>query len=96
MGLSSAHGLLINSAAPLLAAYGIYTDQESWIERSMQLLQQLPAETNSIISEWEAIGLSPQQASDSQALIELYNEFCLPKKCLQCSIGLEILKRKEV
>ena len=96
LGLSSAQNLLINTAAPLLAAYGTYTDQESWVDRSMQLLQQLPAEYNHIMHEWEITGLSPQHAFDSQALIELYNEFCLPKKCLQCSVGLEILKREEV
>ena len=95
LGLSSAQNLLANTAAPLLAAYGLYTDQESWIDRSMQLLQQLPAESNNIIREWDAIGLVPQHAYDSQAMIELFNEFCQPKKCLQCTIGLALLKRKE-
>lgn len=95
LGLDSARNLLINTAAPLLAAYGLYTDDESWIERAMELLQQLPAESNFILREWKALGFSPQHAFDSQALIELYNEFCQPKKCLQCSIGLQLIKRKE-
>ncbi|WP_017733136.1 DUF2851 family protein [Nafulsella turpanensis] len=95
LGLSSAQNLLINTAAPLLAAYGLYLDDESWIERAMQLLQELPAESNSIVEEWKELGLQPQHAFDSQGMLELYNEFCLPKKCLQCSIGLNLLKRSE-
>lgn len=96
LGASSAQNLLINTAAPLLAAYGVYTDQESWIDRTMQLLQQISAESNSILDEWKSLGLIPQHAFDSQALLELYNEFCRPKQCLQCSIGLQLLKRREV
>lgn len=95
LGLGSAQNLLINTAAPLLAAYGVYMDDESWIDRAMELLQQLPAESNFILREWKALGFSPHHAFDSQALIELYNEFCQPKKCLQCSIGLQLIKRKE-
>lgn len=95
MGVSGAQNLLINTAAPLLAAYGVYTGEEAWTERAMQILQQIPAESNQIIAEWKNLEFSPQHAFDSQALIELYNEFCRPKKCLSCAIGLQLLKRRE-
>ena len=95
MGISSAQNLLINTAAPLSAAYGVYTDQETWIDRAMELLQQIPSESNQIIQEWKDLGMSPLHAFDSQALLELYNDFCKPKKCLQCAIGLQLLKRTE-
>lgn len=94
LGKASAENLLINTAAPLLAAYGIYTDDESWIERAVQLLQQLPPESNRITDEWKALDLKPQHAYDSQAMIELYNEFCRPRKCLECVVGLDLLKRR--
>lgn len=94
LGLSGAQNLLINTAAPLLAAYGIYTGEEEWLERAMQLLRQIPPEKNQIINEWEKLRFSPQHAFDSQALIEMFNEFCRPKKCLQCTIGLQLLKRR--
>lgn len=94
LGQASAESLLINTAAPLLAAYGLYTDDESWIERAVQLLQQLPAESNRIIEDWKALELKPQHAYDSQALLELHNEFCQPRKCLECVVGLDLLKRR--
>jgi hypothetical protein len=96
LGLSGAQILLINTAAPLLAAYGIYTDDESWIDRAMDLLQQIPAERNSIIDNWKSLDMKPQHAYDAQALIELHNEFCQPRKCLQCVIGLDLLKRRHL
>ena len=95
LGVSSAQSLLINTAAPLLTAYGLYLDDENWIDRAMQLLQELPPENNSIVEEWKGLGLHPQHAFDSQGMLELYNEFCLPKKYLQCNVGLNLLKRAE-
>ena len=95
LGVSSAQNLLINTAAPLLAAYGVYTDQEQWIDQGMQLLQQIPPESNHILDQWKSLGLSPQHAFDSQALLELYNAFCQPKSCLHCSIGHQLLNRRE-
>lgn len=94
LGLSSAQNLLINTAVPLLAAYGVYTDDESWIDRAMELLQQLPAESNRLMDDWKDLGMKAQHAYDSQALIELHNEFCQPRKCLQCVLGLDLLKRR--
>lgn len=95
LGLGSAQNLLVNTAAPLLAAYGLYTGEEHWIERAMQLLQELPAEDNHVLREWKELQLKAENAYDSQALLELFKEFCQPKKCLQCTIGLELLKREK-
>lgn len=94
LGVSSAQNLLINTAAPLLAAYGMYTDDEHWTERAMELLQKLPAEENQVMQEWELLDMKPENAYDSQALLELFREFCQPRKCLQCTIGLSLLKRE--
>lgn len=94
LGLGSAQNLLVNTAAPLLAAYGLYTNEERWIERAMQLLQKLPAEDNQVLREWKELQLEAENAYDSQALLELFKEFCQPKKCLQCTIGLDLLKRE--
>ncbi len=95
LGVSSAQNLLINTAAPLLAAYGLYINDENWVERAMDLLQGLPAEENNILRQWASLGLKPASAYDSQAMLELFKEFCQPKKCLQCTIGLHLLKREK-
>ncbi|MDZ7607780.1 MAG: hypothetical protein U5K79_19830 [Cyclobacteriaceae bacterium] len=78
--------------APLLFAWGIHRDDDESKEKALQLLGELPAESNSIISKWQSLGLDIKSACDSQAFLELYKEHCLRKACLQCAIGMEIIK----
>lgn len=92
LGSSSAQNLLINVVAPLRVAYGRYTNQPEYIEEAVSLMQALPAEDNRIVHYWKMLDMPITTAADTQALLELFNEFCTPKQCLQCSIGLAILK----
>lgn len=93
MGRSSAISLLINVVAPLRVAYGRLTDQPSFTDSALDLLQQLPAEDNQLTRKAEAAGFQLEKASDSQAAIELVNFYCLQKRCLDCSLGLKLLQR---
>lgn len=92
VGESSRENILINSVAPLLVAYGRQYDDTTFTDRAMELLQSLPAEKNKILSAWSALGWNVRNAFDTQGLIELYNSFCTPRQCLQCGIGVSILK----
>jgi hypothetical protein len=92
LGSSSAENLLINVVAPLRVAYGRYTDQQHYIDEAVRLLQAMPVEENKIIRYWKKLDMPTESAADSQGLIELFNEYCAPKRCLNCSIGLAILK----
>jgi hypothetical protein len=94
LGADGIHNLLINTVAPLLAAYAVYTDQTEPTERALRLLEHLPAENNQITRKWAQIGLKIKNAFDAQASIELFNEFCTPKKCLSCGIGAALLKNE--
>ncbi len=62
------------------------------MDRAIDLLEQLPAEKNRLTEGWDTLGLGIRTAFDSQAAIELYNEFYSPKKCLSCQIGAALLK----
>lgn len=93
MGKESINNIIINSAAPLQAAYGKYIDQQSLLDNAVSLLQQIPAESNNITKMWRALGLTIEHAFDSQASIELYNNYCIPRKCLDCTIGAHIIKK---
>ncbi|MBC8155183.1 MAG: DUF2851 domain-containing protein, partial [Bacteroidetes bacterium] len=77
---------------PLLAAYAHHREEPAYIDRAIALLEQLPAEQNRITAGWADLGLSVRTAFDSQASIELFNEFCTPKKCLSCQIGLALVR----
>ncbi|MFN7748682.1 MAG: DUF2851 family protein [Cyclobacteriaceae bacterium] len=92
MGQASVHNIVVNTLAPLWVAYGLSQDDESWIERAVELLRQVPAESNAIIKKWKALGWAPTSAADTQGLIELFNEFCQSKNCLNCAIGASLIK----
>jgi hypothetical protein len=96
LGENSLRTLLINTAPALLAAYSRTTDSPENMEKAMQLLETMPAENNKIIRIWKNMGFKAQNAFDSQAMIELYNEFCRQKQCLRCNIGVSIMKKFDV
>lgn len=93
LGENSAQNIVINTVVPLLAAYAHHRDQPAYIDRAIRLLEQLPAEKNRLTEGWDTLGLGIQTAFDSQAAIELYNEFCSQKKCLSCQVGAGLLKQ---
>ena len=84
--------IIINLIAPLLFAYGIYYSEEKWKEKAADLLMKIKPEENNILRKWKSIGIQPESAFDSQGLIELYNNLCIQKKCLNCNIGSNLLK----
>jgi hypothetical protein len=92
LGAASINLLCINTLAPLLVAYGKRTDNQMFTDRAVELLQAIPPESNKITRIWEQLGYRATTAFDSQALIELYKEFCLRRNCLNCSIGSSLVK----
>lgn len=85
--------LIINTVSPFLYAYGRYKGEERLCHRAVALLEKLKAENNRIIRTWAQCGLEVNNAADSQALIQLKRLYCDTRKCLQCRIGYEYLKR---
>lgn len=94
LGKDSAENIIINTVIPLLVIFSQKTDNQLLMERVIGFLENLPAEENKITAIWEGLGMKISNAFDSQAGIELYNTFCTQKKCLQCNIGVEILRKK--
>lgn len=87
--------LIINTAIPMLFAYGRHQMNEQLYERAFDFLEQLKTENNQIIRMWRNCGLDVQTAGDSQALIQLKKEYCDRKDCLRCRIGYEYLKGRK-
>lgn len=84
--------IFINTVVPVLFAYGLYHKNQSVRDKALQWLQQLRPETNQIIKRFAAANIFTASAYDSQALIELKNEYCTHKKCLSCAVGNALLK----
>ncbi|MGZ3832511.1 MAG: DUF2851 family protein [Mucilaginibacter sp.] len=92
LGQSSIDILLLNTFVLFLFSYGKHNQQEYFINRSLKLLEQLPAEQNKIVTNFDLVGIKVNTAFDSQALLELKNSYCDHKKCLQCGVGNKILR----
>lgn len=90
---SSARLLMINAIVPLAHAYASYCGDEGLRERSVEMLQRLKPEQNSIISLFTEAGVECRDAFTSQALIQLRREYCQQRKCLYCRIGHRMLAR---
>lgn len=87
--------LLINTVVPMLFAYGRHKQEEKITDRAFDFLEQLKAEDNHITRTWKDVGLTVDNAGDSQALIQLKNEYCDRRDCLRCRFGYEYLKGKK-
>lgn len=92
LSASSLRLLLINTAVPVLFAYGRYKSSERLVDRAYSFLEQLSPEDNHIIRMWKDCGLNVKTAADSQALIQLKTAYCDRKDCLRCRIGYEYFK----
>ncbi len=92
LGAAMIDNLIINTVAPVLFAYGNYYDENNYKEKALKWLEQTTAESNSITKGFRQLGIENKNAFDSQALIELKNEYCGKKRCLDCGVGNAILK----
>lgn len=92
LGSSMKNILLINAIAPALFAYGKYKDNQEYCDRALELLQQCKAESNSVITGWKELEIEPANAFESQALLQLKNNYCDKFRCLECAVGIKILK----
>ena len=92
LGKTAIELLVINAIAPFLFLYGRMHGQEIYEQRAIQLLEQVPAEKNSMIAKWSELGLPAKSAYQSQALIQLKETYCSLKRCLHCGIGNALLR----
>jgi hypothetical protein len=86
--------IIINSLAPLLFTYGNYHNQEVYKRKALRWLEETAAEKNVITRGFVQIGVKAATAFDSQALLELKNQYCQTKHCLDCAVGNAILKKQ--
>jgi hypothetical protein len=92
LGKMSIENIIINTVAPLVAAYAQERDDQEFMDRAVRMLQEIQPENNSIIKKWQTLGLRSKNAFDTQGFIELHNNYCLRKRCLECSIGSSLIR----
>lgn len=84
--------IVINTIIPLQFAFAQSQGQEI-SEELINLLVEVTAEKNAIIDKFNSFGIHSKNAFESQALLQLKNEYCNKSKCLDCAVGMELLKK---
>lgn len=93
LGKKTIENLLINTVCLFLFSYGRYTSDEDRMERALHFLEQIPGEDNRIVNQYVDSGMPNNNAFNSQAILQLNKYYCAQKKCLNCGIGIKILKK---
>jgi hypothetical protein len=92
LGEESINTLIVNVIVPFLFVYGEKQNLHHLKNRSLDFLEKLPPENNSIVRKWNELGIKARSAFETQALIQLKNRHCERKKCLNCMIGNKLVK----
>lgn len=93
VGEAAAKTIFINSLCLLLFAYGRRYDDVGLMDQSFERMSGVRAEKNSITDRYQLMGLEVNSAVESQALKHLKTIYCESKRCLDCEIGLQIIKK---
>jgi hypothetical protein len=91
VGNQMTNHILINAIIPTLFAYGMYSKEEQYKDKAIAWLRSLSAEQNSITKSWKALNIENRNSLDSQALIQLTNNYCKQNACLNCAVGNKLL-----
>lgn len=85
--------LLINAIIPLKFLYLKNLGKSDFSELTA-VVEQINPEKNVIISKFNSLKIKGKNAFDTQALLQLKNEYCNKKRCLECVIGKELMTHK--
>jgi len=96
LGKSSIDLLITNVVVPLRVAYARHVGQSALVESSVALLTELPAEHNQFTDVYEALGFTHRSAADSQGLLSLHKNYCVPRRCLHCAIGSRLVRQPRI
>lgn len=94
LGVNSIDLITINAIVPFIFAYAQINNSPELIDKGIELLDKIKGEYNQITAKWKYLGMPTKTASETQALLELKNNYCQNKKCLSCNLGNHILRSK--
>ncbi len=84
--------LIINTIIPLKFVY-LKRKGKLQEDELLNLMDLIKPEKNATISQFEKLKINVKSAFDTQALLQLKNNYCLEKKCLNCAIGNYLLRK---
>ncbi len=95
-GQTAVNSIIINTIIPILFLYGKEKGNPEITGKAIRFLEDMKPEKNNITKKWISSGLEIKNAYFSQSLIQLYNEYCLKKRCLDCRIGHLYLQNNKI
>jgi len=88
-----ANQVMINAVVPTLFLYATIKHETETRFKVIDWLRELKAEQNQVVKNYVQVGFGAQSAFDSQAILQLYKNYCQQRKCLSCAIGVKLLKQ---
>ena len=82
--------LIINSILPAKYLYAREHGEDNY-RHIRDLIAHLKSENNGLIQSFREMDFPVHHALDSQALLQLHNNYCIKNRCLECAIGNQIL-----
>ncbi|KUO66542.1 MAG: hypothetical protein APF83_01620 [Lutibacter sp. BRH_c52] len=83
--------LLINTIIPLKFLY-LKSLGKNDLSGSLTIIANIKPEKNEIISKFSELNIKSKTAFETQALLQLKNDYCNKQLCLNCAIGKELIK----
>lgn len=83
--------LLINTIIPLKFLY-LKSLGKTDVSAALTIIANIKPEKNEIISKFNELHIKSKTAFETQALLQLKNEYCNKQLCLNCAVGKELLR----
>ena len=84
---------ILNAVLPVLYEYNAFKGIDV-SETIRGIGAKMLSERNKIVRNFKKLGMVSNSANDSQALLQLYQNYCTRNNCLQCSLGSHLLGGK--
>lgn len=90
LGKHSIHSLIINALVPTAYLYATTKGDKYLAQRAIDWLYTLPPENNQYIKLFTQNNILPKHAAHTQALLQLYHNYCEPYHCLKCPLAIDL------
>ena len=81
----------INAVIPVIFFYGRMHDSHYLCEKAISFLEEIKPESNAVVDDWKEAGIEADSAFTTQGLIQLRNNYCRKRRCLECRIGSKLI-----
>ncbi len=93
LGKSGVRNLLINVIVPFVFSYAKAHGRLHLVDKVLEWLYDEPAESNRVVNDWKRELDMKLSAATSQSIIQLHQNYCHQRRCMDCAIGCDIMKQ---